>query len=261
MTSSARQRRDDILSQAFERGSVVVKDLAEEFGVSEATVRRDLHALAEGGQLVLTYGGAALPRGGDFSFRSKSRRNVDAKDIIGRMAAELVRDGERLFLDSGTTCLATAQYLRAKKGLSVILNSVRLARELETPGLSVIMLGGKYRPERMDTVGPMATAALEQLRGYVALIGADGLGMDFGLTAGDIDSAALYRLAVRNARESILLADASKFAEPSLYKIVEWDAISRVVTEAPPPPHWQAFLAERTIEVICPAPVADTTLG
>ena len=125
-------------------------------------------------------------------------------------------------------------FLKRKRGLSIIVNSARLALELDAPGMSVILLGGQYRPDRMDTVGPLAIATLDQLRGYLCFIGADGLDMDFGPAAADIESADLNRLAVRNARETVLLVDHTKFAAPSLFKIVDWEPISRVVTDQPP---------------------------
>jgi len=252
MTSTTRQRQQSILAQAYERGHVSVKDLAEQMAVSVATIRRDLRALADEGQLELTYGGAFPARNSDYSFRSKAARNVEAKRVIGRLAGEMVADGEQVFVDSGTTAMEIAPYLRRRRGLTVIVNSVRIAEELEAPGLNVILLGGQYRPDRMDTVGPVATAALEQLRGYMAFIGADGLGMDFGLTASDIESAHLFRLAVRNSREAILLADRSKFVAPSLYRIVEWGAISRVVTDVEPARPWCEFFRERGIDVMFP---------
>ena len=252
MTVTTRERQQSILAQAYEHGHVSVKDLAEKLAVSVATIRRDLRALAAGGQMELTYGGAFPARNTDYSFRSKAARNVEAKQVIGRLAGELAGDGDQVFVDSGTTAIAMAPYLRRRRGLSVIVNSARIAEELDAPGLRVIMLGGQYRADRMDTVGPMATAALEQLRGYVAFIGADGLGMDFGLTASDIESAHLFRLAVRNSREAILLADHSKFVAPSLYRIVEWDAIGRVVTDVEPESQWREFFRERGIEVVFP---------
>ena len=253
MSYSSQQRNERILKQVYERGHVTVKALAGEMSVSEATIRRDLRVLADSGELELVYGGATLKRNSDFSFRSKATRNVEAKRIIGRLAAELLTDNDQIFIDSGTTCFEMAPFIRNRRGLSVIVNSVRLTVEFaENPGISVIALGGHYRPDRMDTIGPMATNALDQLRGYIAFVGADGLSMDFGLTAGDIDSAHLYRLATRNARESILLADHSKFLTPSLCKIVDWDAISRIVTDRPPPDEWTAFLESKGIDILCP---------
>jgi DeoR/GlpR family transcriptional regulator of sugar metabolism len=234
-------------------GHATVRDLAAEIAASEATVRRDLKSLADSNQIQLVYGGAAQLRTSDYSFRAKARRNYDEKQIVGRLAAELVGDDEQIFIDSGTTCFEMAPLLARKRGLTIIVNSARLVMELpETPGVTVFTLGGRYRPDRQDTVGPLATATLDQLRGYIAFIGADGLSMDFGPTASDSESAFLYRQAVRNARETCLLVDHTKFLTPSLFKIVEWEAISRVITDRPPAPEWAEFLASRNIECIYP---------
>jgi DeoR/GlpR family transcriptional regulator of sugar metabolism len=104
----------------------------------------------------------------------------------------------------------------------------------------------------MDTVGPMATAALERLRGYQAFVGADGLAVDFGLTAVDIESAHMFGLAVRNARQAVLVADHSKFDAPSLHKIVDWEAISTVVTDTKPSQQWLDFFAGRGTKIVFP---------
>lgn len=245
----------------MEKRHVTARDLAIHVAASEATVRRDLRALADEGQVELVYGGATIRRPADFSFRSKGQRNVEAKRLIGRLAAELVADGQQIFVDSGTTCFEMTPYLKRKRGVSIIVNSARLALELDSPSVNVILLGGQYRPDRMDTVGPLAISALEQLRGYVAFIGADGVSMDFGLAAADIESAHLYRLAVSNARETILLADHSKFVAPSLFKIVEWESISRVITDARPPREWCEFLEAKGITLISGNAEDQTTKG
>jgi len=230
-----------------------VKSLAEEFGVSEATIRRDLKALADSRQVRLVYGGAEQARISDYSFRAKARRNQDAKRIVGRLAAELVGDDEQIFLDSGTTCFEVAPLLKRQRSLTVIVSSARLALELpDAPDINIILLGGQYRPDRMDTIGQLAAATLDQLRGYTALIGADGLDMEFGLTASDMDSAFLHRQVVQHAAATWLLVDHSKFATPSLVKIAEWDKVQRVITDQPPQPAWAEFLAARGIEVTYP---------
>jgi len=253
MTYNTQQRVEHILSQVYQQGHVTVKGLATEMAVSEATVRRDLRTLADGGQIELVYGGAALARNADYSFRSKSVRNVQPKRIIGKLATELIDDGEQIFVDSGTTCFEMIALLKRKRELSVIASSARIAMELaNATGPNVIMLGGQYRPERMDSVGPLAASTLDQLRGYLAFIGADGLSMDFGLTASLIDSAQIYNLAIRNARESIPLGDHTKFLAPSLFKIVDWDAISRLVTDKEPLPQWMKFFDSLGIEVLYP---------
>lgn len=258
MVYSAKQRRERVLECLYRQGHVLVKDLAGMLEVSEATVRRDLKVMADQQDIELVYGGATLRRGSDFSFRSKSQRNIEAKRVIGEVAAARIQDGDQIFLDSGTTTFEMAPMLKNRRRISVIANSTRLAEELAVaPEVAVIMLGGQYRADRMDTVGPLAMSTLEQLRGYRAFIGADGMSMDFGLTASDIESAHLYRLAVRHARETFLLVDHSKFLAPSLYKIVEWEGISCVMTDQRPSPEWEDFLKARNIELVFPEPAAQ----
>lgn len=259
--STNAQRRERILAEVLQRRHVTAKDLASTMDVSEATVRRDLKALADTGQLELVYGGATLRRSVDFPSRPRESRNAAAKQLIGRLASTLVADDDQIFIDSGTTTFEMAPFLKSRRGLSVIINSTRLASELDAPALSIIMLGGQYRPDRHDTVGPLAASTLSQLRGYLCFIGADGLAMDdFGLSASDIDSANLYRLAIQNARQTILLVDHTKFAAPSLFQIVPWTAISRLVTDQPPAPQWAEFLASKAIQTIYPEPPLENEL-
>jgi len=252
MNATARQRRERILSEVFDRRHVTAKDLAERMAVSQATVRRDLKVLADDGQLELVYGGATLRRPSDHSFHSKGVRNVEAKRVVGRLAADLISDNEQIFIDSGTTCFELVPFLKRRRGLKVIVHSARLALELDAPGLSVLMVGGQYRPDRMDTVGPLAASTLDQFRGYLCFLGADGLGMDFGVSAADIESANLYRVAVRNARQTVLLVDHTKFTMLSLYRIVDWGSVSRLVTDQQPSPEWSQFLASKGIQTIYP---------
>lgn len=267
MSMATAQRRDRILGGLVDKTHLTVRDLSVLLSVSEATIRRDLRSLADEGKLTLVHGGATLSPVSGFSFDAKHLRNLDAKKAAGALAAELVMDHDQVFLDSGTTCFEMASHLRRRRHLSIILNSARLVMELQgmtqpSPGvgtggngtghLSLIMLGGQYRPDRMDTIGPIATSTLEQLRGYQCFIGADGLSMDFGPSASDIDSAHLYRLAVQNARETILVVDDSKFQSASLFKLVDWPRIHKLVTNKLPEESWQRFFREHNIEVIYP---------
>ena len=260
MVYSGKQRKDIILEQIYRNGHVLVKDLAVEMSISEATVRRDLKRMADSQEVELIYGGATLKRHADFSFRSKNIRNVEAKRRIGELAATLIHDGDQIFLDSGTTTFQMASMLKGKRSLSVITNSTRLAEELSAiPDINIIMLGGQYRPDRMDTIGPLAMEAMEQLRGYRAFIGTDGVSMDFGLAASDIESSHLHRLAIRHAQETILVLDHTKFEAPSLYKIVDWESVSTVVTDRPPTPEWQEFLATKKVSIMTPvAPLENS---
>ena len=257
MSQAREERRKRIVAQLLDRKHVTVRDLAASMDVSGATVRRDLKALANEQELLLVHGGATLPRQGDFSFRAKQLRAIEEKRVIGRLAAGLVLDGDHVFLDSGTTCSEMVPYLKKMYGVTVLTNSARLALELNAPGLSVFLIGGEYRPDRMDTVGPMAIGALRQVRGYAAFIGADGLSMDFGPSASDAASAELHRLVIENARQAVLLVDSSKFGGASLFQIVDWPRITKVATDAEPDEQWKRFCQEHKIELIYPEETKD----
>jgi len=232
-------------------GRVDVKRLASDMAISEATVRRDLRRLADNGKLELVYGGATLPRPSDVSIESRALRNVEAKRTIGHLAAELVADHEMVYVDGGTTCLEMRHLIKERKGLSVIVNSWRWAVELAGSDTNtVIQIGGHYRPERADCVGPLAAQSIDQLRGYVAFISADGLSTDYGLWSNDIETAYLYKHVIANARDTVLLVDHTKFASPSLFRISDWTPVSRVVTDQKPSTDWLDFFAERGVEVV-----------
>lgn len=255
---STEKRREWILEQLAARGHVGVRDLADGMSVSEATIRRDLRRLADSKLADLVYGGATIPRDNDHSIQYRTARQAEAKRVIGKLAAELVTDGEMLYVDSGTTCYEMKAHLLKKRALTVIVNSTRLAVELGGgPDLSLIMIGGHYRPERMDAVGPLAANAIDQLRGYLAFIGADGLSVDFGVSANEIQTAYLYQHVIKNARETILLADHTKFASPSLFRIADLDQVSRVVTDRRPDDRWVDALSARGIDLIYPEQPAD----
>jgi len=252
MSAAGIDRREKILRDLRETGHVSAKQLAVALSVSEDTIRRDLRVLAQANPIELVYGGASLPRSRDFSFRSKAERFVEEKRIIGQLAAEFVSDGDMILLDSGTTTFAMTAYLKRKRNLTILANSSHIALELDIEGLTIIMFGGQYRRERMDTIGTVAVNTLSQFRGYTAFVGADGISMDFGLTASDIESANLYRVAVENARQTLLLVDHSKFDNPSLFKIAEFDSITRVVTDRKPSGEWMEFFGGKGIAVTFP---------
>lgn len=259
MSQAAVERRKQIMTQLLDRKQVTVKELAAEMDVSDATVRRDLKTLANEQGLRLFHGGATLPRERDFSFQARERRSVEEKKVIGRLASELVRDGDHVFLDSGTTCSQLLPYIKRLHEVTILTNSARLALELNSPGIQLFLIGGEYRPDRMDSVGPLAIRSLNQVRGYTAFIGSDGLSTDFGPSASDLASANLHREVIANAVATVLLADHSKFGSASLFQIVEWSRISAVVTDQEPDGAWKQFFADTNINLIYPD--ADSATG
>jgi DeoR/GlpR family transcriptional regulator of sugar metabolism len=257
MSQATSDRRKLIMSQLLEHKQVTVKELAAEMEVSDATVRRDLKALADEQGFKLVHGGAALPRERDFSFQARLMRATEEKKIIGQLASKLISDGDHVFLDSGTTCSELIPYVKRMHEITILANSARLALELDASGVQLFLIGGEYRPDRMDTIGPMALSTLNQVRGYTAFIGADGLSTDFGPSASDLASAHLHRQVVANAFTTVLLVDHSKFGNASLFQIVEWSQISTVITDREPDDLWKQFFSDRNIIILFPGAKGD----
>ena len=257
MSQATTERRKQIMSQLLEHKQVTVKDLATAMEVSDATVRRDLKALADEQGLKLIHGGAALPRERDFSYQARLLRSSGEKKVIGELASKLLRDGDHVFLDSGTTCSELVPFVKRMHDITILANSARLALELDASGVQLFLIGGEYRPDRMDTIGPMAVSTLNQVRGYTAFIGADGLSMDFGPSASDLASAHLHRQVIANALSTVLLADQSKFGGASLFQIVDWSKIATVITDKEPVQEWLDFFNERDIVVVYPGSNGD----
>ena len=143
-------------------------------------------------------------------------------------------------------------YLKAKRNLTIISNSVRLLQCLDyIRHHNIIQLGGMLRPDRLDTVGTLSQLCIEQLRGYKAFQGGDGIDTDFGLSAVDHESALIAKVILANAREVTILADHTKFESPSmLYKIVELDKINCLVTDQPLSSEWEERCTAAGVSVL-----------
>ena len=253
MRESTAQRRERILSYIASSGHVMVKDLATALSFSESTVRRDLRALARDNNIKLFYGGASLVRLVDSSFRGRIIRNVEAKRVIGGLAATLVHDGDTIFIDSSTTSFQIIPHLKSRCNLTVVTHSARVALEFDVSSVKVIHIGGICRPGVLDNVGPMTIAAIEDMRNYIGFLGVDGLGMDFGASVFDPEAAYIASAVARTARKTVILADQTKFRQNSIHKFAAFDRISCIVTDQLPSSQWIDFCSERGVEILAPA--------
>jgi DeoR/GlpR family transcriptional regulator of sugar metabolism len=239
------QRKKVILDTLARDGSLLVKEIAEQLEISETTVRRDLNELDSLGLLKQVYGGAVRMESGSTGLilpvAKRSTHETEAKKRIGRRAADLVQDFDIIYIDPGTTSWEMIPYLKTKRNLTIISNSVRLLQCLDyIRHHNIIQLGGMLRPDRLDTVGTLSQLCIEQLRGYKAFQGGDGIDIEFGLSAVDHESALIAKVILANAREVHVLADHTKFENPSmLYKIVELEKVNCLVTDQPLSAEWE----------------------
>jgi DeoR family transcriptional regulator, fructose operon transcriptional repressor len=225
-------RRRVIASVVRDRGSVRGRDLVEMLGVTDETIRRDLLHLARSGQIQRSRGGAVSVQPQDeASTAVRLREHAAEKLAIGALAADLVADGSRVILDSGTTTLCLARALRAKRDLTVVTTAVTHAVELlDVPGTTVVMTGGVIRPLTYGASGDLAVATLREVRVDIVFLAIHSVSVEGGLTYPSYEEVEAKRAMIAAGSRVILLADHSKFGREALVKVAPLTALDTIVT-------------------------------
>lgn len=208
----AEERRAAILAELTAEGRVQVANLAQRLEVSEVTIRQDLAALEEKGLLRRTHGGAIpVETGFELPFARTAGANAEEKSRIAAAAAAMVREGETIFLDVGTTTTAMARALLTHRRLTVVTSALNIAALLEeAAGITVILTGGTLRATQHSLVNPMGTEIISRVRADRAFIGASGVEAGAGVTNANFPEAEIKRAMMAAARQKVLLADGSK---------------------------------------------------
>jgi DeoR/GlpR family transcriptional regulator of sugar metabolism len=248
----AEKRHQFILDAMRHKGRILVADAAQELKVTEVTVRRDLAYLEKNGLLKKTYGGAVLAASEmNLPVRYRQTRNLAAKRIIGRLAAELIGDGDSIYLEAGSTCFEIIPHLAQKKDLTIIVNSLHLMSRLhEQLQHKLIILGGQYRQERMDMIGPTAELGVSQLSGFTAFTGADDIDIEAGISGADVATVSFTKMVLKKASKVVFVGDRSKFDNPALYKIADIDSLDAIVTNVYPGKEWANVCVKKEIRLI-----------
>jgi DeoR family fructose operon transcriptional repressor len=213
-------REKFILNTLDKYGEIFVNKIVERFDVSGMTVRRDIAKLAQQGFLIRTHGGAIKsdPLSNMFSFSRRIDRYKERKIAIGQRAAQFVRNNDTIYIDSGTTLIRMCQFLKNKKGLKIITNSLPAASELTNySDMEVILIGGKIIPERRSIYGPVAVRQVAEYNVHKAFIGTDGVSLKKGLSAYDNNEANVSKTITNSADQVFLLCDSSKIEKDSFY--------------------------------------------
>ncbi|WP_211336386.1 DeoR/GlpR family DNA-binding transcription regulator [Nocardia tenerifensis] len=227
-------RLKQITDAVREAGQLGVAELAERTGASEMTIRRDLETLAAQGVLERYRGGARtlLLRGDEPPFALRAHEGLESKRRIAAEVAGLIVDGESVVLDSGTTCLEVARAL-ANRRLTVVPLSLHAVHELTgAPQLTLLVPGGKPRAGELALTGPLTLSSLAALRFDTAILGCCGLGAADGLTAHDLDDAAVKRAAIASSRRVVVATEAAKLARTALAFVAPITDLHAVVTDS-----------------------------
>lgn len=232
----ASQRKQHILNILKRDGQVIAKALSEELGLSEDTIRRDLREMAGEGLLQRVHGGALPASPAVVDFAGRQEILADSKAAIGRAAAGLIKAGQVVILDGGTTAVQVARHLHPQLEATIITHSPRTAVELvDHPGVEVILIGGRLFKHSIVTVGAAAVDAIQHIRADLFFMGVTGVHPDVGLSTGDYEEAFIKRALSQQAADTFVLASHEKLGAASAYGITALSEVSGLIVEADVP--------------------------
>lgn len=256
----ATERHQQIAALIAQHGRVSVVRLADDFGVAQETIRRDLDLLQAEGLVLRVHGGAVAPTrssGTESSLLVREGSQSDAKDRIALAAVALIPTGfiGAVYIDAGTTTARVASALATREAsnsqLVVITNAVPIAAALNaTSTLNVRMIGGRVRGLTAAAVGAPALAQLATLRPDIAIIGTNAVHETFGLSTPDEEEAEVKRAAVLAARRVIVVADSTKLGVESLVRFAGLDEIDDLVTDEDPTSELEVALRDADVDVV-----------
>lgn len=250
---SSPERQEQLRQFVEQHRRVTVSQICEQFEVSPATARRDLEALAERGEIERFHGGAKAARQAPPEAPALQRglEQADEKRRIGRAAAELIQDGETVFLGSGTTVLEVARNLRGHRNLTVITNSLLVINALaDVPDMTLVGLGGILRPSEMSMIGHLTEQALAEVNAHKIIMGIRALDAKHGLSNDYLPETMTDRAILARSGEIILVADHTKCNRISTAYVAPLDAIHTLVTDSGVPPEFSTALTEQGIRVL-----------
>lgn len=227
------ERQQEILKLLNDQQKVTVQELADQFGLSKVTIRKDLDELAEQQLLTRTFGGA-IPYSSVIQETNLSEREMlhaAEKVKIATKAAEFIQDGMTLFLDAGTTVNAILAYLNNKKDLTVITYDIKTACQLARfNNIKTVVLGGMLDLKTVSTYGIETFKTLQKMQIDLCFIGCEAFDLTYIYSASEI-RASLKQIVLTNSKQSFLLADSSKYPKKSLYVIEEMTIVSGLITD------------------------------
>lgn len=226
------ERRQHILATLRRDGKVLASELSGALGVSEDTIRRDLRELSDAGLLQRVHGGA-LPRSpADASYIARQSQAPSAKAAIAQAAVQLLRPGQVILLDGGTTTLQVAQQLPIDLRATIVTNSPPIAVALaEHPEVEVIVIGGRLYKHSHVTIGAATIEALGAIHADICLLGVCSLHPEIGISVPQFEEAHVKRAMIAGAAEVVALASAEKLGTAAPYIVGPLSDLTHLVTE------------------------------
>lgn len=228
------ERRQIILERVRREGKVEIEQLSEQLNVSGMTVRRDLARLEDEGKVIRTHGGAMLAKSliPETPYSNKVSHRTPQKRAIAKLATQMVPEGAKILLDSGTTTLEIARDLAWRDDLTIVTNDIKIAIELIESGSRVISTGGEMQHGIGSLVGPHAQHLLGHVHVDLLFLGAHAIHPQAGITAPAMDKALIKKLMIDAAAEKWVVADSSKFGQRSFAHVCSLSSIDGIITDS-----------------------------
>ena len=245
-------RERQILALVQARGLIDIGALARQFGVTPQTIRRGVNRLSERGLLRRVYGGVTLPpRNANLPYEAREIHHLEGKRSIAAAAAALIGDGASVAIGLGTTPHQVALALRARRGLRVVTNSLRVVLALaNSEGVEIAIAGGFLRPADLDVVGEAAARCFAGFKTDFAVFGVGGIDADGTLLDFDPAEVAAREAMRLNCRRSLLVADVSKFGRAAMARGGHLDDVDDLVLDAPAPQAFEHLLRTTRARVL-----------
>ena len=267
----SRERQHLIATFVAKHGRAQVSELATTFGVSNVTIRKDLVLLELEGRLIRAHGGAIAvgglrsDSGTEGTFHVRELRQPARKDVIGRLGASMITDGESIAFDASTTALAVARHIRAGgpwTHLTILTNGLRIASELAgTSGITVAMPGGLVRWEALSLVGHIGDGVFGRINVQKAFLGAAGFTIETGLSDATEEEAQIKRAMTASAREVIAIVDSTKWERSAFATFCRTEQLTGVITDDGAPRSMVDALRARGIAVRTASTEHDVAQG
>jgi DeoR/GlpR family transcriptional regulator of sugar metabolism len=252
-TLSSLERQEQLLKFVEKNRRVTVEQICRHFSVSPATARRDLELLTEQGSVQRFHGGAKAVHQAppEAPVLQRSAEQSDEKKRIGQAAAQLVNDGETIFLGSGTTVLEVARSLRNHHNLTIITNSLLVINALaDLSDITVVGLGGVLRPSEMSMIGHITEQALAEVNAHRNIMGIRALDIEQGLTNDYLPETMTDRAILSCRCQVIIVADHTKCGRVSTAHVAPITIMQKLITDTKTPPDFIESLEATGIEVM-----------
>ncbi|MCR2808053.1 DeoR/GlpR family DNA-binding transcription regulator [Paenibacillus soyae] len=253
MSLTFEDRRVTILGELEMEGKVQAHRLAQLLNVSTETIRRDLDRLEKEGKLRKVYGGAVKLRMElvEPPFLKRAQMMREEKAAIGKLAASLVREGETILLDNGTSTLEILVHLKDRTDVTVMTHSLPILNQaMEMFKGKIFFIGGEMNTTYQAATGPLTDQLLDQFKVNKAFISCGGISLADGITDYHLTEAAISRKMMQRAEETILLADHSKFGLSTFARVARLEEVSMLLTDSGCPKEWIETLHSLGVEAL-----------